>query len=270
MPSIEDFSYSRLLRVSNIHSINTLDTRSNFTVNLNRMTETNNIVRCVLKSVSFPNTAYNVNIDGPLKNNVFSWTVNGTPYTYIQSTSGYYSTSYFLTQISPIIDAQVRAIDPAGSFVMTLGSNSKVIECVLTGTGVTVIISGDELNKSLGNTEALTIVSSLGGTLALFNEVPDLVGLDNVYVHSTQVAEGNLVDGDVETHDVLAEIPVGGIVPFGGTVHYLANDDELESINYRSARNYDNLNFSLRDLNNNIINLKGGQNTTIVLKIYYF
>jgi len=270
MSQIENIAYSRLLRISNIHSTISTDTRSNFTVNLNRMTETNNIVRCVVKSVSFPNTAYNVHVAGPLKNNVFTYTVNGTPYNYTQSTTGYYSTSYFLTQIAPIIDAQVRAIDPAGSLTMTIGTNSKVIEVVLVGTGVTVEFLGTGgLNQSLGNIELLTMVSTLSGVLGLFQEVADLVGLDNVYVHTTQIAEGNLVDGDVETHDVVAEIPVGGIVPFGGTVHYQSRDDELESINYRSARNYDNINITLRDLNNNLIELNGGQNTTVILKMYY-
>ena len=80
------------------------------------------------------------------------------------------------------------------------------------------------------------------------------------------MAEGNLVDGDVENHDILSEIPVTAL--YGEKNIYRANDTELESINYSSTRNFDSIKIQLKDINQNVIQLNGGV-VIIGLKIYY-
>ena len=80
------------------------------------------------------------------------------------------------------------------------------------------------------------------------------------------MAEGNVVDGDVENHDILAQVPVD--VPYGQFVHYELNDELLGSINFASERNLDILDISLRDIDQNEIKLNTGD-LTLLVKLYY-
>lgn len=270
MSNIEDSTFSRLLRVSNIHGIGPNDTQSNFTVNLNRMTETDKIVRAVLKSCSFPNNAYNIQDEGDLKNNVFTYQVNAGPVVNVTVPAGNYNTTQILSLIVENIEAVLVPIEPTATISMSIGAISGKIEAVLTGSVAIIdFTSTGSLNQLLGNTVFTILTATPAGATYTFEETPDLYGLKTVYIHSLEMAEGNLVDGDVETHDIIGHVPVASIVPFGGLVQYYARDDELESINYDSVRNYDSINISLRDLDNNIIKLEGGAPTELVFKIYY-
>lgn len=271
MSEIVNNTFSRDLRVSNIHSVNSGDSQSNFTVNLNRMTETNNIVRCVFKSASFVNNAYNIHDSGVLKNNVFDYSVSGGfSGSVVVTPSGFYTTSELLNIISPAIQHNVQLVEPGATFSMSSGNFTKKVEAILTGNAVNVTLPGSgSLNKVLGNTLNVTMPASPTGTTHVFRQTPDLYGLKRVYIHSTMISEGNLVDGDVETHDIIGSIPVASIVPFGGEVHYISNESELDAINYKSFRNYDSINITLRDLDNNVIELNGGPPTEIIFKMYY-
>lgn len=271
MGDIINTTFSRYLRLSNIHSVNQTDTQSNFTINLNRMTETNNIVRCVLKSASFVNNAYNIHTSGVLKNNVFDWAIQGgTSGSITVTPSGYYTTTQILNIIGPIIQTAAQLVEPASTVTFSVGGISKKIEMVVTGAVVVVTLpSTGSLNKVLGNDTLVNVTASVGGTTHVFDSTADMYGLKNVYIHTTTISEGNLVDGDVETHDIIGRVPVSSVVPFGGIVQYESNESELDSINYRSFRNFDTINISLRDLDTNIIELNGGPPTEFIFKMYY-
>jgi hypothetical protein len=271
MGDIANSTFSRDLRVSNIHSTNPNDTQSNFTVNLNRMTETNNIVRCVFKGASFINNSYNIHTEGEFKNNVFDYDiVGGTPGSVTITPSGFYTTSELLNIISPAIQAAAQVVEIGATVTMSSGSISKKVEAVVTGLIVGVVFPATgSLNKVLGNTTTATITALPAGATYVFDGTPDLYGLKRVYIHSTMMAEGNLVDGDVETHDIIGSVPVSSIVPFGGEVHYISNESELDAVNYNSFRNFDSINITLRDLDNKVIELNGGPPTEIIFKMYY-
>lgn len=268
MGEIENNTFSRLLRISNIHSVNENDTITDFTVNLNRMTETNNIIRAVVKSVSFPNNAYNIYTSGPQKNNVFNFDIAGVgSYSVTIQEEGFYSTQQLIDIIKPQIQASLDVIDPTNILTMVIGDYSKKIEYSLSKLTASLDIPGlggdGGLNSVLGNTSDFVVN---GSSVTTSQEVPDLYGLTNVYLHSTTLAEGNLADGDVENHDIITEIPVDVI--YGQMVNYESRDDELDSVNYLSFRNYDNIKLTLKDLRDNIIQLNGGD-FVVVLKIYY-
>jgi hypothetical protein len=269
MSVIANNTLSRIVRISNIHSINPDDTMTNFTVNLNRMTETNNIVRVVFKSAEFPNNSYNIFTSGVFKNNVFNFRIAlDTTYTYTVTQEGYYTTQQLIDLILPSIQTAVDAFDPTNIVTMNVNLYSKKIEYYVSKNTVALEFPGTlgfgGLNIALGNTEDIFVVS--GALPKQSAKVPDLYGLTNVYIHSTTLAEGNVVDGDVENHDIIGNVPVK--VEFGKMVYYDASDGELESINYESLRNYDNINITLRDLETNIIELNGGT-TIVTLKVYY-
>lgn len=262
MSLIENVTQSRLLRISNVHAVGT-SSSTNFTVNLNRMTETNNIVRCVCKSVSFPNNAYNIITSGVLANNEFSYEILGdAAYTVTVPTAGFYTTTELLAIIQPAIDAQVKVIDPAATVTFAIDPFSKLIVMSVSGS-LAVQVGGLKLNVVMGNTVNSGFINN---TSYSFDSLRDLYGLKTVFLHSTTIAEGNLVDGDVENHDILAEIPV--TAPWGSMNFYESQDDELDSINYDSVRNFDQITITLRDLNNDIIELNGGD-VVVVLKLYY-
>ena len=264
--SIEGSTQSRLLRISNIHGIGN-PTSSRFTVNLNRMSETDKIVRCVCKSVTFPNTGYNI-VTG--QNDVFLYEIDtGTFHTYTLA-QGYYTAAEIIAILQPIIETQLALVFPGATLLMAVGAYSKAIEYTPSLGGfylghMTGPLAGTTggLNASLGEPN----VSPLITALYVSSELPDLAGLTRVFVHSTTLAEGNLVDGDVENHDIIGEIPV--TVPFGSLVVYESNDDELDSINYGSARNFDQIKIELKDILGRVIDLHGGT-TEVILKLYYF
>jgi len=265
MSLIENTTQSRLLRISNLFGVGATTTRTNFTVNLNRMTETNNIVRCVCKSVSFPNTGYNVISSGARQNNVFNYEIVADAVYTIVIDEGFYTTQELMTIISAAIEAQLKLIDAGATATMTLDPYDKKIILTVSGTEAVVLSPAPQsLNVNMGNT---VLSGAILNSAYKFDSLRDLYGLKNVYVHSTTIAEGNLVDADVENHDILAEVPI--TVPFGSMVYYESQDDELDSINYSSVRNYDQITISLRDIDNNIIELAGGGETVVVCKLYY-
>lgn len=264
--SIEGSTQSRLLRISNIHGIGN-PTSSSFTVNLNRMSETDKIVRTVCKSVTFPNTGYNV-VTG--LNDVFLYEIDTGVESSYTLAQGYYTVQEIIAIIQPLIEVSLAVIFPGATLLMEVGQYSKAIEFTPSIGGFTLghltgPLAGTTggLNASLGEPN----VSPLITALYVSSELPDLAGLTRVFVHSTTLAEGNLVDGDVENHDIIGEVPV--TVPFGSLVVYESNDDELDSINYGSARNFDQIKIELKDLEGNIIDLHGGT-TEVILKLYYF
>lgn len=270
MSVIANNTLSRLIRISNIHSVNPNDTMTNFTVNLNRMTETNNILRVVLKSVEFPNNGYNIQTSGASQNNIFKFRISlDNDYSHTITQEGYYTTQQLIDILRPVIQARVDVFDPTNIVSMSINPYSKKIEYHISKNTVSYELPGDSgfgsLNIALGNTVPTGVIAYnfFPVQSAL---LPDLYGLTDVYIHSTTLAEGNVVDGDVENHDIIGNVPV--IEPFGKIVYYNASDSELESINYDSVRNYDNITISLRDLENNIIKLNGGK-TVVVLKVYY-
>lgn len=264
MSSIENYTFSRTLRISNIHSVNPQDTMTDFTVNLNRMTETNNIVRCVCKYVEFPNNSYNIFDSGPFKNDEFIYEVNTVQYTATLPEAGFYTTNEILTILQPQIETTMKAIDAGTVLEIKLGLYSKKIEYTHNSLTAVLVLPSGPLNVFLGNNVNSGDITNAGKYVS--DQTPNLYGLATVFIHSTTIAEGNLVDGDVENHDILAEVPVTAV--YGQKNFYRANDDEIESINYSSVRNYDSIKIQLKDIDQNTIELNGG--TVILdLKLYY-
>ena len=260
MSSIENSSFSRLLRISSVHSEGASGTPTNFSVNLSRMTETNNIARVVVKSVDFPNNFYNIT---ELNNELtLEFSVDGV-ISIIPIPPGFYSTTDIIDYVVADINGQLTG----GSIItMIQDPTTKIISFTVTLQ-----------TMKLYNLEDAPVTSSLSPCIGIekttaflaghtVDRIPNLYGVTKVYVHSLELAEGNLVDGDVEVHDIIAEVPVK--VVWGAWNYYESNDDELDSLNYSSLRNLDNIKIQIKDLENNILDLKGGE-FTITLKIYY-
>jgi len=266
MAEIENNTFSRFIRISSIHKNRASDTNTDFHINLNRMLETNNIIRVVFKSMTFANVVYNVIDQGDRKNNIFKYEINGTPYTF-EPESGFYSISQILPLLQNHIQNNLDSQLGPGVGTITLSLDASKYKIVFDFSGWTPTLNGADvdasLNKLLGNN--LSVVGPINPYV--FNNNPNLYGITDLYITSTLIAEQNLVDSDVESHDILARIPV--TVPYGTIQKYESSDDELDSITYKSTRNYDSLSIQLRDLDMNIIDLPCEQPVTLLLKVYY-
>ena len=266
MGSTADSTFSRLLRIDSSQRLVASDPITRFNVNLSRMTETNDVVRVVLKSVSFSNSMYNVQAPND-KFTVF--VTNSTGFFTVTLPEGFYSTAQLMAALEGLINPLLVP------FATVLTFTQDPINSLVTVTSSleTVSILSQVLQLSQTGFD-----SKLPGFLGFFTDspapalavtatkIPNLYGLTNCYVHCQQMAEANVVDGDVEAHDILAQVPV--TVPYGQFVHYELNDELLGAINFSSERNLDILDISLRDIDQNLIQLNTGS-LTLLVKLYY-
>ena len=266
MADIPNSTFSRLLRIDSSQRLVTSDPITNFSVNLSRMTETNDVVRVVLKSVSFSNSMYNV--ESP-NDKLTIFVTNSTGFFTVIVPTGYYTSAQLMTTLEGLINPLLVPFSTVISFAQS------PINGLITATSsleTFYILSTADQASETGFT------SKLPGLLGFFensptpaasmtaSKIPDLYGLTNCYIHSQQLAEGNVVDGDVEAHDILAHVPVA--VPYGNFVHYELNDELLGAVNFSSERNLDLINISIRDIDQNVINLNTGD-VTLLIKLYY-
>lgn len=258
MASIEHNTFSRLLRISSEHSLNDSDTCTNFSINLSRMLETNNVVRAVVKNVDFPNNFYNITE----LNNEFSleFSTDGIlSITPLQP--GFYSTNDIIAYIASDINGQLST----GVLTITKEAITDKIKFEMTLQTVKIYSSDDLVDNSLSKNLGISETTALGSS-HVANKIPMLAGVTSLYIHSQELADGHLVDGDVEQHPILAHIPVDKV--WGAHVYYNSADDELDSINYKSPRNLDYIKIQVKDLYDNILELQGGE-FNITLKLYY-
>lgn len=258
MSEIINRTFSRLLRISSVQRINKNDAITNFNVNLSRMTETDNIVRVALKSVAFNNNSFNINE----YNNIFTINVTTIGELVIVVPVGFYSS----TSLRLTLEGLINPLLVPASTTLTFSQSPL--------TGFINISSNNETFTLYNSTEKNTPMSDVLGFTKIYgaslsedaDNQPSLQGLTTVYLHSLEIAEGNVVDGDVENHDIIGEIPVN--VPYGVQQYYEARESELESITYATPRNLDNIGIQLKDIHGNIIKLNGGE-LTITVRLYY-
>ena len=256
-------TYSRLMRISNRQSKNQFDTPTKFKVNVGGLEEMKSVVRIVVKSVEFSNTFYNITE----LNNTFEieFSIDG-PISITPIRPGNYTTSQLINLIVTDIQGQLST----GTFDITQDTNTGKLTFSIVGGAIQTLQlwaaedapNGSTLSPFLGiiNTSNFT-------TFATATRLPNLYGVTKAYLHCLALAEGNLVDGDIEVHDIVSEIPI--TVSFGSMNHYQSRDDELDSINYNTPRdNIDTIDIALKDIDENILTLQGGD-LTIILKLYY-
>ena len=233
-----------------------------FFKNIFCFTETNNIIRVVVKSVSFPNSAYNIYTDGSKKNNTFEYSLTNSNYTFTLNDPGFYTLDQIIDLLKTDMQNNADLEGLGGIINITIDNITKKVKFDVQNTNL--ILHGDIglLNPFIGNTQASDIIT----ISYIVDSLANLYGLTDAYITSTLIAEQNLCDGDVETHDILCRIIID--VPFAAIQKYESGDDELDSINYRSTRNYDSVDIQLRDLDMNIIELENGP-ITLLLKVYY-
>lgn len=231
---------------------------SNFVVNLKETYNTQDIKRILVKEIQVPNVFYNVR-DGTngSQNNTLLITEQGFAQVLATVPQGQYTIGTFLTALDVAINAVMVGT------VITSALNPLTNKIEMTGVGNTTILDA---------TSTIAQVIGLSTTTAnqlnhVMDYLPDLSGINMVYVHSRDIAENHAIDGDAGMISVMECLSFHN-VPFGAYGYKQNNDDELALIDYDQPRNLIRVNIVLRDSVGNILDI-GTADMTVVLKAFF-
>ena len=219
---------------------------SNFSYNIGSTIE---IQELALKSVSLPNTAYNININ----NNNFRFIYNGGFYDF-GLPFGHYN-------INSIIDALITRV---GSIVGNPTALSITIDPITQKLEYTfaqptqIYVGGLSLLVGF-NLQLDTFYPSLPATVINAPTLPNLQGSMNYYIASRTLAQGTnaLLYNAVRNLAILAVIP--NSVPFGSVIQYVPTDILLDLKSYAGKQNIQQIDLVVLDTGFNIVDLNGAE-----------
>lgn len=215
--------------------------------------EISQIHSIVFKSCSIPNAQPNIDST----NNTFIFSTGGLNYSINILGGNYNMTNLISTLVShpfAIAVGMAIVVDPISrrlEFSFTVPSR------LLSTT------QGNRMATILGIGDG----SSVDLSTWLAPNLPNLIGLENVYISCTELSGGDyLIDSALGQLNVYNNVQI--TVPFGTIQHYSSNDQDLDMILFPSDRNLDNLTIKLYDDRGRIIDLQG-LDWQMILKVYY-
>ena len=243
----------KLLRISSRDRDNKTDSTSDFYVNVNNIKQLQIARSVVIKQVTLPNTMYNIDAN----NNTFTYNIASSP-TSVQIAVGQYITSTLITALQTAAAAVGLAI--------TQNTITQKLEFTNTTNIEYLDISENPMAEVLG----IEYGAGSVGDVAAFNATGllDLVGIKNIFVESRSLGEDNLIQTNAKTQNIIAVVPM--TTAFGEVEQYLsphATIDDVDS-DAHGGHNKQKIDISLRDSDNNIVDLNG-HHVELILKIYY-
>ena len=249
-----------LCKITSFNKVGANDTTDDFSVNFENHRSLHQIVRIVVKSVDIPNVFYNINSFGynvdNLGNNTYRWIDNASVLQTVVLPVGQYNLVEFLTALHLLLPDHSYALDP--------------ITKKMIGTAPATIRF---LNRADGNLMAVALgirTTSVVPTLTYSSQdMPQLEGIESVYILSNTAGQSNLLSPDSNTFPLLLHVPL--TVPFGAIEHYVSPQDKLDSItypNYSNGISFRKLDIKVVDKYGHRLDL-GGLDINIILKIYH-
>lgn len=246
----------KLLRISSRDRDNKDNSSTNdFSITLNNIESIHNLKSVIVKHITFTNAFYNINS----KNNTFTYKIAGVP-TSVSIAVGNYNSSSLITALD-------TALAAVGS-----GTTINTTTAKFTFTTTTNIEYLDISENPMAEILGIERGGGSGGDVASFTPsgVVSLEGLRNLYIRSSNLSFGNLVNSNQNiNHDVISIVPI--TVPFGGIQQYISNHteiDDIDSLSQSSGKNIQKLNIKLTDYDGDLLDLNGAH-ITLVLKVYY-
>jgi len=219
---------------------------SNFSYNIGTTIE---IQELALKSVSLPNTVYNININ----NNNFNFIYNGTQHAF-GLPLGHYNIS---TINAAIISGVGLAVgNPTALTIITNELTQKQKYTFALPTQIYI----SPLAKLIGfNLTLDTLYPITPSTLINAPTLPNLQGSMNYYIASRTLAQGTnaLLYNAVRNLAILAVIPNN--VPFGSVIQYVPTDILLDLKSYASKQNIQQIDLIVLDTDFNVVDLNGAE-----------
>ena len=265
-------SLEKLLVISSDDKDNPSDSNSDFSVTLKESYYTQNVLRVLVKEVTIPNVFPNIrgSAYGSNQNNTLVIRDN------IDRTITLPEGQYLINSSNPSLDFTTilqNAINAVSTstWVVSYNELTNKIEFEVTA-GVPVLVYSNappfgNANSNMAETLGITSnIQILVGNTESSQEQLDLSGIQNVYVHSKEIADTHGIDGDSGLIALVDPVNLSN-APYGSYAYKQENDDELASIVYEDVRNLSRLRIILRDNLGNKLPI-GTHKMNIVLKIY--
>lgn len=248
-----------MVRVNSRERDNLSDPTTSFRISFQNMKCCQHVHKVVVKHVSIPNAGYS--ILAPLGDhagtNTISYSVSGSglPVTTITIAEGNYS----ITELFTAIEADAAAIAVGLSFSID------------TITGLVSATSTTNITLLAGNTTIPIglAVDTTFGLVHTLTEFPDLSGDSQLYLVSSEIADGNnLIDKTLSHVPVFAVIPI--TVGQGFVEEYSSPHPEIDDIEYKSPDGVNLQSFEMKVYTDKgrLLDLKG-LDWQIVLKVYH-
>ena len=207
----------------------------------------------VFKSCSIPNAQPNIDST----NNTFIFMSGGNSYS-INILGG----NYNITNLISTLTSSPNAI--AVGMAIVVDPISRRLEfSFTTNSTILTLAQGNKMATILG----ITTSSNIDVATFLAGGLPNLIGLENVYIACTELSGGDyLIDSALGQLNVFNNVQI--TVPFGTIQHYSSNDQDLDTILFPADRTLDNLTIKLYDDRGRIIDLQG-LNWQMCLKIWF-
>jgi len=242
------------------------NTNSDFIVNLKERYNTQNIARVLVKSIQVPNVFYNVRSGSGApgsgtQNNTLLIQENGQPDATATIPEGQYTTTTLLTALDTAINAQLVG----GTVATTQNALTQKLTFTFTSTTAKIYSNAD------GSTAADLIgigTSSAIAASVVADSLPNLSGVNKVFVHSQDVALSHAIDGDSGLISAMDSLSFHNVA--FGAMGYMQNPDaELALIDYSSKSiNLSRIRIVLRDNLGAKLDI-GTSKMIVVLKVFY-
>lgn len=257
--SLHNDGFVKTIRINSEERINpTGTTSSNFIVSLGSSTQLADINRMAIKSISIPNTQYNIQSTGIHKNNIFTY--NDGALNTIVIPSG----NYNATNLASTITSSATAI--ADGLTMTLNTITGHFQFTST-TPITYL--GPASGNIMAQTIGITTNSAPLVTAFTAQGLPYLNVHPNIYVSSVALSDGSaMISPTIGSIPVCAVVPIDQ--PFGSIIQYVTRQEHLDDIHYLSYANgktLQSVDLQLYDGDAQLIDMQG-LDWTIIFRAY--
>lgn len=257
---------SRLVRLNSKDKAANSASNSDFKVYLKNRVLLQEVKAISFISASVPNVFYNVRSDTSqgYTNNLLYIEQDGEAKTSLSVSEGQYTTSTFMSALKIAIDAVLT-----GGSTVAIAQDSTTQRLTFTFSGGTnpntILYDSTDGPSSLAEVIGL-VTTTAQQAVSTMTSLPDLAGLPEVFIHSKELADGMLIDGNSGAIAVLGSVSFHS-TPFGGTAYFLSNDESLFSLAYNGVKNLSNIHIILRDSEGNRLDI-GTNDMNIIFKIY--
>jgi hypothetical protein len=252
-----------LLRIASSDRVEALsDSNSKFTVSLNETLNVQQIRGFSVLSVSFPNVFHNIS-ETDLTNLLVILVSNGVDGViryHIVIPPGFYNIDDLMTALKTAIDPGLTP--DTISIALKSGVDPRLVFSMSSSpTTVSYTTQGGNLHKVIGITQ-----DSLFQKEYTCDEMPQLQGTTNAYLHSRMLGQGNLLDAEGRIFSTICAIPIRA--EYGFYNHWETADEDLYSVAFSSPRNLQKINIVLRDLSGRVLDVRQHE-LTVVLRLFY-
>jgi hypothetical protein len=263
-----------LVRVSSDFKMLPSMSNSNFAVAYNNTQLIQGVTSVVMNSCDIPNVFPNINSSGynftDSGNNVFIITDRNGATQSLTVPAGQYTITQLLGVINTFIASLAAPYTPANGVQLALNPITSKIVVNNNTAGQLFGLPYSTAFTMAPYIGLTTTINTIGTTSASLQDLPNLAGIQEVYITSQKVSNfSNLVVADSIQYPCILNVQMDA--PFGQFVHYKAQNPEIDDIEYSSITqglNLQVIDIQLRDRWGSILDLQGLP-FNLIMKVYH-